>query len=547
MKVLMINVVCGIRSTGRICTDIATELEAQGHEVKIAYGRETVPPEFEHYAVRIGSDFDVKVHGAKARLFDGCGFGSKKATIEFVKWIEDYNPDVIHLHNLHGYYINIEILFNYLKTCGKRIIWTLHDCWAFTGHSAYCDAANCDRWKSGCHDCKNIKEYPLSYIDRSRINWGRKKELFRCIPNMTIVTPSDWLAKLVKESFLKEYDVKVIHNGIDTKKFQPLNNDLKESLGITGKIIVVINTTVNIASQQMPLYSKLSELLGEDYTILVYGINREQIRRLPEQIIGIEKTPSRKELDYICSAGTAILDFTGNENRSISRTNAHLLPLGKASGNRLDNSNIIEDMEPEAVKKVVERIIEISSKDNTVGEASGSGFWESRYNQNLCGKFVILGVAAIWDERKGLKDFIKLRDRLDERYQIVLVGLTEEQIRSLPKGIMGMGKTNSTKELAQLYSLADIYVNPTYEDNYPTTNLEAISCGTPVITYNTGGSPESAKSHNGVIVDKGRVDAVVGAINDYLRIKPENPVHNLDLISIDKNTAIKQYLHIYCK
>ena len=152
----MINVVCGIRSTGRICTDLAEELEAQGHEVKIAYGREEVPDKYKKYAHKIGSDLDVKLHGVRARLLDQSGFGSKRATIKFIEWIKKYDPDVIHLHNIHGYYINIEVLFDYLRTCGKKIIWTLHDCWAFTGHAAYCDAVNCEKWKKGC--CKRRTE-----------------------------------------------------------------------------------------------------------------------------------------------------------------------------------------------------------------------------------------------------------------------------------------------------------------------------------------------------------------------------------------------------
>lgn len=160
MKVLMINVVCGIRSTGRICTDLAKELEKQGHEVKIAYGREMVPEQFQKYAVKIGTDIDIKLHGIKARLLDGMGFGSKNVTKKFIQWVEVYDPDVIHLHNIHGYYINIEILFQYLKKCGKKIIWTLHDCWAFTGHSAYCDVVQCDRWIEGCYDCPQMREYP---------------------------------------------------------------------------------------------------------------------------------------------------------------------------------------------------------------------------------------------------------------------------------------------------------------------------------------------------------------------------------------------------
>lgn len=157
MKVLMINVVCGIRSTGRICTDLAAALEKQGHEVKIAYGRENVPEQFQKYAVRIGSDLDVKLHGIKARLFDRAGFGSKKATKKFIGWVKEYDPDVIHLHNIHGYYINIEVLFDYLRTCGKKIIWTLHDCWSFTGHCVYFDYVDCDKWKTGCFDCPQKK------------------------------------------------------------------------------------------------------------------------------------------------------------------------------------------------------------------------------------------------------------------------------------------------------------------------------------------------------------------------------------------------------
>ena len=162
MKVLMINVVCGIRSTGRICTDLAVELEKQGHEVKIAYGRENVPKQFQKYAIRIGTDLDVKLHGIKARFLDGAGSGSKNATVKFIRWIKEYNPDVIHLHNIHGYYINVEVLFKYLRICGKKIIWTLHDCWSFTGHCAYFDYVQCDKWLKGCHHCIQKKEYPCS-------------------------------------------------------------------------------------------------------------------------------------------------------------------------------------------------------------------------------------------------------------------------------------------------------------------------------------------------------------------------------------------------
>lgn len=353
----MINSVCGIRSTGRICTDLAVALEAQGHEVKIAYGREDIPEQFQKYAVRIGSDLDVKLHGAKARLFDASGFGSKQATKRFIKWVKEFDPDVIHLHNIHGYYINVEILFHYLKTCGKRIIWTLHDCWAFTGHTAYCEAIKCEKWKAGCDKCPQIREYPKSFLDRSRQNWEKKKSLFLDIPNLTIITPSRWLAGLVRESFLGGYTVKVINNGIDTNQFKPLSNDFRK----------------------------------------VYSL----------------------------------------EN-----------------------------------------------------------------------KFIILGVATAWDDMKGYSDFIKLADMLDESYQIVMVGLAEAQIKTLPNNILGIKRTASVKELAQIYSASNVFLNLSYCENYPTVNLEARACGIPIITYKTGGSPESA-GEKGIVVAQGDLEEVV--------------------------------------
>ena len=389
MRILMINVVCGIRSTGRICTDLASALEAQGHEVKIAYGREKVPEEFEKYAVRIGSDFDVKLHGLKARLMDGAGFGSKHATKKFIKWVEEYDPDVIHLHNIHGYFINIEILFSYLRTCGKKIIWTLHDCWGFTGHAAYCEAADCDRWKEGCYNCPKLKEYPISYMDRSSQNWRKKKKIMTNIPNLTIVTPSYWLANLVKNSFLSNYYVEVIHNGIDTNEFKVLN-----------------------------------------------------------------------------------------ENQS-----QHHFPKSK---------------------------------------------------------MVILGVAAVWDERKGLKDFYELRNQLDKQnYIILLIGLTRKQISSLEEGMVGIERTNSVKELVEYYNEADIFINPTYEDNYPTTNLESIACGTPVITYETGGSGESAALF-GKTINKGDINSLVIEIKNLKTLKKAPDYEAV----LKKQTMIDKYVQL---
>ena len=384
----MINSVCGIRSTGRICTDLADALTEQGHEVKIAYGRETVPEKYQKYAVRIGNDTDTKLHGLRSRIFDDTGYGSKKATESFIEWVKSYDPDVVHLHNIHGYYINIELLFRYLAKAKKHVIWTLHDCWPFTGHCVYFDYAKCDRWKTGCHKCPQKKEYPASMVaDRSKKNWEKKKALFTSVKDMVFVTPSQWLADLLKQSYLGSYPVKVINNDIDLTVFRPTEGDFREKNGLTGKK-------------------------------------------------------------------------------------------------------------------------------------------------------VLLGVASVWDRRKGLKDYIKLSENLDDNYRIVLVGLSEEQIKSLPKNIIGISRTNNTKELAEIYTAADLLVNLTYEDNYPTVNLEAQACGTPVISYRTGGSTESAVRF-GTVAEKGNVGQVIRMIQSSPTFE-KSPDYDASL-----GHSVEKYLELY--
>ncbi len=391
MKVLMINVTCGTGSTGRICTDLADALEKKGHQVKIAYGRDNVPEKYKKYAIRIGDDLDVNMHALKARLLDDSGFESCKVTKKFIKWIEKYNPDIIHLHNIHGYYINVEILFNYLKSARKRVIWTLHDCWAFTGHTPYCDVISCEKWKNGCDHCSLLHEYPKSLFDFSNRNWNRKKKLFTGIDNMLIVTPSDWLQSLVKNSFLGSYDVKVINNGINTKVFYPRKSHF------------------------------------------------------------------------------------------------------------FDKCDIIN-------------------------------------------KHIVLGVSSVWDKMKGLNDFIKLSQLLDENYKLVLVGLTSKQIKCIPNNIIGIERTESVEELAMIYSEADVFANLSYCENYPTVNIESLACGTPVLTYDTGGSPEIVKKYGGAIVEKKNIEEVKNVIEKMVKnniqivFKPEEN---------DVDYMIKKYLEVY--
>ena len=392
MKILMINVVCGIRSTGRICTDLAAELEKQGHEVKIAYGRGKVPEQFHKYAVRVGTDLDVYMHALKSRLFDSVGFESKRVTKKFVSWIREYDPDVIHLHNLHGYYINVEILFQYLKECGKKIIWTLHDCWAFTGHCTHFDYIGCDKWKKNCTHCPQKKEYPASCLkDNSYYNFRRKKDVFQNIPNMILVTPSNWLKTLISQSFLRKYPVNVIHNGIDTSIFKPVDYSIKERL---------------------------------------------------------------------------------------------------------------------------------------------------RQEFGILNKTIILGVASVWNRRKGLDVFVALSKLLPGNYQIVLIGVDKKQAKKLPDNIITIARTNNTEELAAWYSTADIFVNPTLEDTYPTVNLEAIACGTPVITFDTGGSPESALLY-GKVVERGNTGELLK------EIKYKKNMENKKIKEILEKDMLFEYIDLY--
>lgn len=357
MKLLEINVCSGCKSTGRIASDIAgLFIQQDGNEAVIAYGRGYVDRGIKTY--KIGCKNGVRLDALKTRVFDNAGFNNKRATHRFIEWVKQYDPDIIHLHNIHGYYINVEILFRYLKTCGKKIIWTLHDCWPFTGHCAYFDYIGCERWKDGCHDCPQKKTYPASVVcDRSKQNYEQKKALFTGVPNMTLIPVSEWLASLVKQSFLSEYPVVTIQNGIDHSIFKPIESDILEQHGLSGKRI-------------------------------------------------------------------------------------------------------------------------------------------------------ILGVASTWSSRKGLHHFIELSKMLPQEYHIVLIGLSESQIASLPSNILGIRATDSIEELAAWYTAAYVFVNPSVEETFGLVTVEAMACGTPVIVFNRTAVPEVVRDDCGVVCAENTAEAI---------------------------------------
>ena len=360
-KLLQINSALNKGSTGRIAEQIGALARNRGWETYMIHGARYVNKS-DMFTFQVVSPFEEKLHAVKSLLFDAHGLGSERGTRKVIEFIKKLQPDIIHLHNLHGYHINYRVLFEYLLTVYIPIVWTLHDCWTMTGHCSHFDAIGCDRWKTECFNCPLRGGYPKSlFIDNSKRNYKLKKNLFTSIPNMTIVPVSQWLGDIVKQSYLKDNPIRVISNGIDVELFSPKKNDLRARLGLNGKT-------------------------------------------------------------------------------------------------------------------------------------------------------VILGVASAWPKSKGIKEFISLS--AIPHYKVVMVGVSEKLKKELPSSILAIERTNSQHELASYYSMADVFVNPTYCDTFPTVNLEALACGTPIVTYRTGGSPEIVTNETGIVVEKGNFVQLISAIEE---------------------------------
>ncbi len=366
MRVLEINSVCGIRSTGRICTDLADILKENGHECRIAYGREAVPEKYKDISYRIGSDTDVKLHALKARLFDSAGFGSKKATERLIEKTKEYNPDIIHLHNIHGYYLNIDILFNYLADADKPVVWTLHDCWAFTGHCAHFDYIGCKKWENGCERCPQKSTYPSSLLmDRSKQNWNKKKALFTSVKNMMLVTPSEWLAGLVRQSFLGKYPVKAIPNGIDLTAFKPTKSNFREKYGLQNKKVILGVATAWSERKGLNEFKELAHLLDENYKVVLLGLNAEQINDLPQNILGLPATDTLEELAGIYTEADVFVNAGKEETMGLTTVEAMACGTPAVVSNLTavpevvtpDGGIVLEKLTAEDIKQGIERVL----------------------------------------------------------------------------------------------------------------------------------------------------------------------------------------------
>lgn len=385
MKVLQLNVTANWGSTGKIAEGIGEAAMARGWESWIAFGRYSNISKSS--LIKVGGQKDVYLHYAKNRFFDGEGLGSKKATKELINKINEIKPDIIHLHNIHDHWLNYPILFEYFTTIDTPIVWTFHDCWAFTGHCYHFENVRCNKWEKECRQC------PLRFkfsFDKSNRNFNLKKSLLESIlPRLTIVCVSNWIAEKVKKSFFSGAKIIVLYNGINIDFFKPLN------------------------------------------------------------------IPKKK---------------------------------------------------------------------------------------------TILGVSNVWPESKGLNEFKELRELLSNDIEIKLVGLNKRQINSLPKGIEGFQRITNIDELIKLYNEAFVFVNPTKNDTFPTVNIEALACGTPVITYNTGGSPEAVDNNTGFVVEKGDIEGLAGAINHII----DNPNQFISddcrkraVEYFNKNIQFEKYVDLY--
>ncbi len=283
MRILIINEVLGWSSTGKIAGDLAKQYEAQGWEAKVAYGRSGYVPEaYQKYGIRIGNDPDVRINALKARLFDNEGLNAKGATRRFLKWAEEYNPDLLWLHNLHGYYINYELLFDWIKSRPQmEVKWTLHDCWAFTGHCVHFTMVKCTQWQSHCgySKCPQSNRYPKSILwSNAKENFKRKREAFTGVRNLTIVTPSHWLEGLVKQSFLQEYPVEVHHNTINTDVFKPTPSDFRRRYGLEDKIVILGVANAWDDRKGLQDFCRLATMLDDRYAIVLVGLTQKQIK-----------------------------------------------------------------------------------------------------------------------------------------------------------------------------------------------------------------------------------------------------------------------------
>lgn len=321
MVLLQINVDANNGSNGSIARDIGTIALEKGWDSYIAYGRKHIP--CDSTLIRVGNGLDIKIHGLLTRLFDLHGLGSRITTKLFLKKIDKTRPDIVHLHNIHGYYINYQLLFKYLIKNNIPVVWTFHDCWPFTGHCGYFESYGCSRWKSKCHKCPAVHDYPTSwFFDRSKQAFKLKNRLFTSPQTMHIVTVSKWLKGLAEESFFSKYPIHVVYDGIDTESFKPRNSNLRQVYGLENKFILLSAAANWSNAKGWNDYLKLSNMLSNDCVIMLVGVTDKQRETLPSNIIGVPRQESKEKLAEFYSMADVLLNLSYQETFGMTTAEA---------------------------------------------------------------------------------------------------------------------------------------------------------------------------------------------------------------------------------
>ena len=318
-KLLQINPVIRTNtSTGRIMQEIGELAIANGWDSYIAYsgGRDGIKP-CRSKLIPVGGKLSVALHGIWTRLTDRHGLASVIATRRFVRKIKELQPDIIHIHNIHGYFLNYKILFEYLSTADIPVVWTVHDCWLYTGHCNHYASVGCDKWMTQCEKCPQLSSFPASMLlDSSRRNFNEKRRLFTSVDDMTIVTVSDWMREEMNRSFLKDCQFKVVHNGVDLNVFNVSadSTEVIERYGLGDKHLILGVTSIWCREKGWDDFMELATMINEDEAIVLVGVTQEQMRKLPHNVIGIPRTENVAQLAALYSAATALVNPTWQDN-----------------------------------------------------------------------------------------------------------------------------------------------------------------------------------------------------------------------------------------
>lgn len=295
--------------------NIARITEDYGYKTYVSYGdcrrarKRTVENE-----IIIGNRYGRNLSLRFGRLFGGIDCGVPIATYRFLKQLEALQPDLIHLHNLHGTFIHVGMLFDYIKKHHIPVVWTLHDCWAVTAQCPHFTLVKCDKWKTACGDCPQYMKYPKTYFDYTTWMYREKKKWFSSVEKMTVVMPSEWLTSIVGESFLHMYNRRVIYNGINLELFQPTESSFLQMHGLMGKKIILGVADVWSERKGIADFCELAEKIEEDTHIVMVGLNQEQINAVSRKnLLALPHTTGIMELVKIYSASTVFFNPTYEE------------------------------------------------------------------------------------------------------------------------------------------------------------------------------------------------------------------------------------------